>query len=229
MYKLLKLRRLAIVAAFVAAGAVAPTAEAAYVINFDSLGAGSNANLDPIAQANGITFASGQLAADLDASGYEILDSNGQFVPGFTHWEAIPGATITVVDSSSVGRGMAPSPANAVDGRFDQVLMSFGAPTLLNSVSFALDTSTYGDLQARSILLLDANGKTLRDSTPFAMHNTLNFGFNFAPTMVSGVLLPASKLYDNIGISAVPEPSTWILSLSGLAMLGLNARRRRAG
>lgn len=198
-----------------------------YTVTFDSLTSGDKASLDPVAQANGVTFASGQLAADLDADGFPILDVYDQFVPGKTHWEAIPGVSLTVANPTAYGHGNAPSGTLALNALWDQTLIQFSQPTQVTGFSFKLDGSSYGDLFAAQVLFLDANGKTVLTSADFTGSGTTSFSTSFAATTVSAILLPSTdKFYDTITVSTVPEASTWALMVGGLLVLGTVAKRR---
>lgn len=216
-----------LVAAILAASTAASAAS--YTISFDTLQAGANASLDPVAIANGVTFASGQLNPDLDADGYEILDAYGQLIPGLTHWDAIPGVALTVANPTSYAHGSAPSGTLALNALWDQTLIQFSQPTQLTGFSFKLDSSSYGDLFAAQVLFLDAHGKTVLTSQDFTGSGTTSFSASFAPTTVSAILLPSTtKFYDDVTVSAVPEASTWGLMAGGLAVLGVVVRRRKA-
>lgn len=218
------------VLALALAGAGAAHADYSYTINFDSLSAGANANLDPTALANGVSFASGQLAADLDKDGNPILDIYGQFLPGLTHWEAIAGTPMLVQNPSLNDRGTTTSGSLALDARYDQVLMQFAAPVQMKSFSFTLDNSPYGDLFPTQVMFLDAHGKTIATSQDFTGSGTSSLSYSFTtPTSVSAVLVPStSKFYDDVSVSAVPEPASISMMIGGLAVVLATARRRRA-
>lgn len=198
---------------------------AQYTINFDLLPSGANANLDQVAINNGVTFASGHLVDTLDAD-FNVI---GQ------HWAAYSMAvdntdpSIFAQNSVDLGRGAAPSGANTLDGRFDQVLVQFSNPTQLNSFSFNLDSTSYGNPQATNVLFLDKDGNTIFTSNDYFQASTTSFNQSFAPALtVSAVLLTSGKLYDNFTISAmpVPESDTYAMMLAGLGLMGLVSRRR---
>lgn len=197
---------------------------ASYTINFDAIASGSNANTDQVAQANGVSFASGQLVDTLDAN-YDVIG---------THWAAYSMAmdyvdpSIFAQNSSNQGWGAAPSGTNALDARFDQVMVQFANPTQLSSFSFDLDHSGYGNLQAVNVLFLDANGNTVFTSADFDQTTTTHFNQSFASAMtVSAVLMTSGKLYDNISVTAVPEPESYAMLLAGMFLTGLVTYRRK--
>lgn len=199
---------------------------ATYTINFDGIASGSNANTDLVALANGVSFASGQLVDTVDAN-YDVIG---------THWAAYSLAdptnpvdpAIFAQSSANLGWGAAPSGANALDARYDQVMVQFANPTQLSSFSFDLDHSSYGNLQAANVLFLDSNGNTVFTSADFYQATTTHFSQNFASALtVSAVLLPSSKLYDNVSVAAVPEPASYAMLLSGMGLMGFIAYRRK--
>ena len=203
-------------------------AASAYTINFDNIASGANANSDAVALANGVSFASAYLADTLDAN-FNVI---GQ------HWTPYSLADLTnpvdpsifAQNSANLGWGTAPSGTNALDGRFDQVMVQFANPTQLSSFSFDLDKSSYGNLQATNVVFLDNNGNTVFTSNSFFQPTTTNFSQSFASGLtVSSVLLTSGKLYDNMSITvaAVPEPDTYAMMLMGMGLIGFMVRRRK--
>ncbi len=221
MFKQSTLRR-ALVAAAICTSSFAASA-AAYTIDFNGVASGSNANSDATAITNGVTFASGVYA--------DVVDGNFNVIG--QHWIPYSLATdgvdpaIFARSPSSISWGTG---SNALDARFDQVLVQFANPSQLTGFSFNLDNSSFGNLQASNILFLDADGKTIFTSNGFFQNTTSNFSVSFAsPLTVSAVLLPSGKLYDDVSVAAVPEPETYAMMLGGLGLLGFMARRRKPG
>lgn len=208
--------------------AVASGAQA-YTISFDTLASGALANTDPVAAAHGITFASVFKTED--------LDSFGDPIPNQFHWEVYRNPDnsetypITVLNPLSpidYGYGAPPSPPNALNSLLDQIMMSFATPKTLTGLALKLDTSSYGDLSALNILLLDANGKEIEALPEFFPTGPSTLDYNFSPILVSAILIPSSsKLYDDITITETPVPAALPLFASGLGALGLIAYRRK--
>lgn len=194
-----------------------------YTINFDNIAAGANANTDLVAQANGVSFASGHLVDTLNAN----FDVIGQ------HWAAYSlvadGTDPAIFAQNSSSFTGAGTSNNALDAQLDQVMVQFSNPTQLSSFSFNLDNTGYGNLQAANVLFLDAQGNTVLTSADFFQASTTSFTQSFASALtVSAVLLTSGKYYDNLSISvaAVPEPETYAMLLGGLGLMGFMVRRR---
>ena len=195
-----------------------------FTINFDLLSSGANANLDQVAIDNGVSFASGHLA--------DILDANDNVIG--QHWVAYSmvndntDPSIFAQNSANLGWGAAPSGTNALDARFDQVLVQFANPTQLSSFSFNLDKTSYGNPQATNVLFLDQNGNIIFTSNDYFQASTTTFNQSFASSLtVSAVLLTSGKLYDNLTVAAVPEAESYAMFLTGLGILGFMSRRRK--
>jgi hypothetical protein len=195
-----------------------------FTINFDLLSSGANANLDQVAIDNGVSFASGHLADILDAN-YNVI---GQHWVAYSMVNDNTDPSIFAQNSANLGWGAAPSGTNALDARFDQVLVQFANPTQLSSFSFNLDSTSYGNLQASNVLFLDQNGNTIFTSNDYFQTSTTSFNQSFASSLtVSAVLLTSGNLYDNLTIAAVPEADSYAMALMGLGLMGFIARRRR--
>jgi len=195
-----------------------------YTINFDLLSSGANANLDQVAIDNGVSFASGHLVDTLDAN----FNVTGQ------HWAAYSIAddnvdpSIFAQNSATLGWGVAPSGTNALDARFDQVLVQFANPTQMSSFSFNLDGTSFGNPQASNVVFLDKDGNTIFTSSDYFQSTTTSFNQSFASLLtVSAVVLTSGKLYDNLTVAAVPEPETYAMFLVGLGLLSFMSRRRQ--
>jgi hypothetical protein len=224
MFKKTTLLR-ALIAAAICTSSFA-TSASAFTINFDNIAAGANANTDQVAVANGVSFASGHLVDTLDAN-FNIIG---------THWAAYSMAVDNIAPDIFVGNpgtsgwGAAPSGTNAIDARWDQVLVQFANPTQLGSFSFNLDSSSYGNLQAQQVLFLDNYGNTLFTS-PDYFQSATSFTQTFTSGLtVSAVLLTAGKFYDNLtiaNVAPVPEPETYAMMLAGLGLLGFVGSRRK--
>jgi len=216
-------------AAVIGLASFAANAHAGYNFNFDNAASGTSANDAAVNPYSNVQFLSGFVTADLDSDGFEILDPNGQTIPGYTHWEAYSDSDIRVRNPEEYGHGDAPSVSNALDAMFDQVLISFSSAQNLSSFSVQLDNSNFGGFNS-SILFLDAAGKTL---STLSFDQYANPGAILTAGPISGVygiVLGAGKLYDNLSIttvSAVPEAETYAMMLAGLGMMGFVASRRR--
>ncbi len=184
------------------------------------------------------------------------LVNNGNFSAGLTGWfqdaGGAPGSMISVVDGAAkLVAGTGPSDviikaSNLGIGTVTPnatVTVSFDAKGSWSAggVNFAeLFSEVAPNGTSKSQLLggapLFAQGKgNLADWTSFSYTTTLG------PVVTGGISLllksscgadagcTAVSYFDNVSITAVPEPETYALMLAGLAGLAVMARRRRAG
>jgi hypothetical protein len=196
---------------------------AASTINFDSLTAGDNADSDPVAMGLGITFNNAAWLPDQDSFGIDI--------PGSEHWQVDNSVSTPVMAENTFANlwGLAPSGQNALDARWSPILMHFAMAIDIGSFSVTLPDSPFGNLSQSDILFLDAAGKTLYDlayyqGNPLA---TVSLPATKMPGVVQDILLASGTFYDNLSVTAVPEPDAlWLLvsALPGLAGL----RRRKS-
>ncbi len=189
-------------------------------LDFDTLG-GSAATAGTSAQA----FAPIGLTITFGVWDYSQYDEWGDPIAGSEAWLVDNSYTVTVENPSASGWGAAPSGSLALDARDQPVLLNFDTPIDLYSFSATLDNSTYGNLQAQSILFYDAANQlvgsiAIDQSIPGFVAQSTGLIAN-----VSKIVLPSNALYDNV--TAVPEPQTWtLLALAGAAV-GFAAYRRR--
>src|SRR6266404_4138194 len=190
LHKALLAVALAAPAMFVSGAAHAATC----VVNFDGVASGSSANAAGTgASTCGMTFSEGVLVADLDGNGDPILDPFGSPIPGPTsHWETDPtGSAILVTNPSTIGRGAAPSPSNALNALGQQVLLALSAPIQNAKFTVTLDNSTLGD-PVNYFMFLNGTGHVTQQSA----FNQGGSGtvLTFFADNVSAILLPSNKL-----------------------------------
>ena len=207
----------ALIALVVGLTAAQPTL--ASTINFGSLSASVDANLDPVALAMGVSFNNAVFLPTLDLDGIAI--------PGTEHWQIDTSNIVTVENTSLQDWGSAPSDLLALDARLQPVLMDFASATDLGGFSFQLPNSTFGNPPPTDVLFLDVNGVTLYD---LAYSQGLPLAIISLPVTLSGVkdiLLPSGTFYDNINVAAVPVPgAVWLFGSALAGFIGL--RRRNA-
>lgn len=198
--------------ALVALASVAPAR--ASLFTFDAGPSGSLAN--DFSQA-GVTFQAGVFLPDTDTDGIDI--------PGTEKWHVDGTApAVTVDDPSTFGRGVAPSPANALNALFQPVLVLFPTSTDITAFKATLDNDTFGDA-GLSVNFYDAADHLLA-SIPI---DQTVAGFSFTSGTITGlskVVLPAGAFYDDVGFTAVPEIDGRALT-AGLLLAGVAILRRR--
>ena len=207
----------AVIALAIGLTMVQPTMAAS--INFDSLAAGMNADSDPVAIGLGITFNNAAWLPDLDSDGLEI--------PGSEHWQADsswPGP-VTVENTLLNGWGTAPSGQNALDARWSPILLQFAAAVDIGIFSVMLPDSAFGNLFESDILFLDAAGNTLYDLAYFQGQPLAAVSLPTTVPGVKNILLASGTFYDNMSVTAVPEPGALWLLITALAG-GAGLRRR---
>ena len=193
---------------------VAARADVHYSFNYDSVPSGNPASLFdtfPLSTTYAI------LAPDVDGFGSDI--------PGTDRWRPdVTAPPVTVDDPTLFGSSTTSSP-NALNAKFQPVLLSFALSLSSLQFSLRLDGDTYGDPSA-DILFLDANGATLQslpvDQTqPGALLSLTGL------SGVTGILLPGGAFYDNLSLDAVPEAGTWAAIVTASALTGWQSWRRR--
>ena len=213
-------RRLPVIAAFCAGVFTVPMVTAGPIFDFDDVPAGTQANLAIGSAASLVSFANAVYEPRLD--GY------GDPIPGSERWipDSDPATPPVVVeDPSTYSYGSAPSGTNALDARWQPVLLQFANLVRLVAFLVTLDNSTKGNLSLAPLLFLDAAGTVLESMDIDQTNPGLIVTAGPVGGAVSSVLLPLGAFYDNIGFT-VPEPATWALLAGGLALLIGVARRR---
>lgn len=211
-----------VVAATLAAASVAAHADIAIntTLNFDSVASGTTANAYLASLGiTGLSFGNGDIAYDLDAYG-NPLDT--------FHWVD---ASATYGDVLVKNDGTAVSASNVLWNDHAPILLQFAAPVNIASFSVQQDNTSYGSFQG-VLSFLDSTGHVIAGAdVSYVQFGQPGLLISSGPVLnVSAILLPALKSYDNLSIhaatAAVPEPSTWALSLASLGLMGVIARRR---
>ncbi len=188
--------------------------------SFLSLTGAATDNLNSLAVLAGSTNASlgvGSLARSAGAIGYTVSTENALWV--------VP---------------VAGTIAMSVDGVVDSLtLASFSQPVLAVGGNFFATSFATGEVTSGGITLLatDINGLTQSASLPGNSASGFMGFVSDVPLLSLKASLNAAAIaadyrsitVDNIAISAVPEPSTWMLVLAGGAALVRLSSRRRGG
>lgn len=218
--------RKAVAAAVLATLGVAAQAQVNASLNFDSATSGSTANAYLASQGldSFMHFANPDRVDDAP-----VYDSVGNLLnDGAFHWVD---ATATYGDVLVKNDGTAVSPGNVLWNDHAPILLVFNnGPTDLASFSIQQDTSGFGNLQTNGTFLafLDATGHVMGGSSVFYTQGP-NPGLLISSGPVFGasaVLLAAGVSYDNLTISAVPEPEALLMLATGLGLVGWQRRRK---
>lgn len=202
---------IALASAVPASGAIDVT------FNFDSLAPGSAANL---ASRQGVTFQPGAYLP--------TFDGNGNAIPGSDAWRMDGSADpVTVDNPAAFGRGVAPSPLNALNALFQPVLVQFAAPETIRGFGLTLDNDSFGD-SAATIGFFDAGNRLLAELSLDQTRAGWVVDAALDLTGVTQVVLPAGALYDDVSISSVPEPGPLgLLVLGGFGLFAFGRRRSK--
>lgn len=213
----MNIKRFVLPTLVVAGFALGSAAANAATIDFDDLTSGADANTDATAAANGISFSGAELVQDVNADG----DPLGTFT-----WTATSDP-VFAVNSAAAGWGTAPSASNALDARFNAVMISLSSP---GSIFFSatLDNSTLngGNFTPgeNDILFLDSSSSIIYRL--FADQLAPGYVASASVNGVSRIVLASGALYDNVTVSSVPLPAGVWLLLSGMGGLAVRSRRR---
>jgi hypothetical protein len=215
---LFNLRGAVLAAALVAASATASADNFTATFNFDNVASGSTADSALGSYASLIHFGNADTVLDEDVNGYT----------GTFHWVD---ATSTYGDVLAKNDGTAVSGSNVLWNDHQPILVMFSTAQTISAFSVQQDSSNFGNIPETYIAYLDSTGHEIAGSqVSFSQYGNpgLTIQNNATFSNVSAILLTAGKSYDNLSITAVPEPDSWAMLAGGLVMLGAVARRRRA-
>lgn len=225
MRKTFNLRGAVLAAALVAASATASADNFSATFNFDNVASGSTADSSIGFVASLIHFGNADRVND-----DPVYDSVGNLLnENAFHW--VDG-TATSGDVLAKNDGTAVSGSNVLWNDRQPILVMFiNGPQTIASFSVQQDMSNFGNQQLNGsyLVYLDSTGHEIAGSqTYFTQYGNpgLTIQNNNTFSGVSAILLTAGKSYDNLSVTAVPEPEGWAMMLGGLFMLGAVARRR---
>ncbi len=146
----------------------------------------------------------------------DLIGSPGSF------WDLLPGHGYYVDLDGTTGSGNNPS------GQLTSVL-AFGPGSYTLSFDLAGNNRGYGSQTTTVSLGGFSTTLTPVNSDPFITH-TYSFTTASAGQLMfteSGPSNQQGNLLDNVSLTAVPEPATWAMMMTGLFGLGAVLRRRR--
>jgi hypothetical protein len=219
---LFSLRATVLAVALVATSATASAANFSAFFNFDNVASDSVADTALGSYFPLIHFGNAGTVAD-----DPVYDSIGNLLNANAfHWVD---ATSSFGDVLVKDDGTAVSPSNVLWNDNQPILVMFSAPQTLASFSIQQDMSQFGFPGSSYMAFLDSTGHEIAGAQ-FFYTQFENPGLLIQSTgswaNVSAVLLPGGKSYDNLSVTAVPEPATLALMLTSLGLIGLMARRR---
>jgi hypothetical protein len=186
-----------------------------------------------------VTFTSQPFDPGVPAGQTIVEDFDTPIAAGYT-FNFRRGATI---ETNSIS-GVAAAPAGDTTNFAAVVTNSFAyltSPEALKSASIylgSLDTYNYigffNDTNGKLTPIATFGGSQLvanpnGNQTGSATNRTFDFNFGNSDVNVIGFGSTGNSFeFDNIAVSAVPEPETWVLLTLGIAGAGLMLRRRRS-
>ncbi len=200
------------------AAVTAVRADTTLSFDFDSVAAGSNAN---VFATPTLSFHNAVFAPQQDLDGIDI--------PGTERWVVDTAtdayAPITVDSTVDWGFGVAPSGTNALNAYSGPVLLQFDQPYTLTAFAATLDNSTLGDLGMSHVWFVSATATLDQLAFDATVPGLTLSKSNVAG--VTGIVLQGGGFYDNVSVSfaAIPEPSTYAF-FAGVGGLGLVVFRR---
>lgn len=215
------LRGTVLAAALLAASATASAGAFTASFDFDNVASGSDADSVLGAYASLIHFGNADTVLDQDAFG----SYTGTF-----HWVD---ASATYGNVLVKNDGTAISGSNVLWNDHAPLLVLFSAPQTIAAFSIQQDSSGFGNPQTDGsyMAFLDSSGHEIAGATfSYTQGGQPGLLIQSSGTYenVSAVLLSGGVSYDNLSVSAVPEPGTWALMSGGLLVLGAMTRLRRS-
>jgi hypothetical protein len=212
---LFSLRGAVLAAALVAASATASADNFSASFNFDNVLSGSVADT-----ALGSSFSSLIHFGNADTA-YDADGVNTHWVDGTSTYGNV------LVQNDGLGGSN-----NVLWNSSNPILVMFATEQTISAFSIQQDLSGNGsNLQTNGtyMVFLDNTGHEIAGSQVYYTQSgnpglTIQSSGTFAN--VSGVLLSGGVSYDNLSITAVPEPDSWAMLAGGLLMLGAVVRRR---
>lgn len=168
-------------------------------------------------------------------SGYYNIGNSGADNPVPAGW----GWTVPVNNVDIIANGVY-TPFLATGGAYNLDLVGYNstgaisqtfATVLGKTYVLSLDFTQNGGGKTADVMLDSATLTTLAGTGSWQTWTTSFVGTGSPTTLTISEVLGGSNggiVLDNISVSAVPEPATWAMLITGFGMVGYGLRRRRA-
>jgi hypothetical protein len=181
-------------------------------------------NADPLTATTGTPLPT---TVAIDYAEWVTEDGNGDPLP--VPYFGVDLSAGPVMASNPLDSGYGdPIDGNALDGILSPVMFTFGQPLNIKGFMAILDDSPFGTPNGFGAAIefydsMDALIASISVNQEMPLFNATEPGAIFG---VSKIVLPSGAFYDNVGFTAIPEPSSMV-AVGCILSSGLLLRNRR--